>query len=550
MYDWREHKKIIDKFILPQKKKIIYLIIIILLGIIASMAIPYIFGKTIDLIVIKDLQLVLKFILISLFLNIFQSLSSILEEWLGNIISMDCSNNIKETMFSKILDTRYEFLNSYGEGELVSRIENTGDKIVSFYIEFFSSIVMILFSIIISAYIMIRISLKLFIIAIILFPLTYGINYIFKSTIISKQRDYIAKLDAYSDYLIDTISNLTGIKLNNLQKTFKGNYGKKLQDLKNVSMSNLKINITVRSLQDLITIILSSLILFTSARLIILGNLTLGNIVAFSSYMEKLHSSIKKIGDLNLSFNEVIVDLERYKKIMDHDSEKKIDGKKLSKVTSLKFKNVSFKYDDEYILKDFSFEISKPGLYAIVGENGSGKTTIFNLISKLYTDYEGEILINDIEISDIKDEDLRDEVLFIESKPFILRENLNSNITLLEKNKVDEPYLEKITQFLELERIEKYSTKNLKDTLSKGEQQKVQLARMMIGRYSLILLDEVLSGLDQEMKKKVISKIKEKSKNKIIVIVSHDNEIQRGCNEIILIPDKNTLIKNKNIHKS
>lgn len=538
MFDWSEHKKIIDKFILPQKKKIIYLIIVILLGIIASMAIPYVFGKIIDLIVIKDLQLVLKFILISLFLNIFQSLSSILEEWIGNILSIDCSNSIKEAMFAKILDTRYEFLNSYGEGELVSRIENTGDKIVSFYIDLFSSIVMIMFSIIISAYIMIRISLKLFIIAIILLPLTYGINYIFKSTIISKQRDYIAKLDAYSDYLIDTISNLTGIKLNNLQKTFKGNYGKKLQDLKNVSMSNLKINMTVTSLQDLITIILSSLILFISAKLIILGNLTLGNIVAFSSYMEKLHSSIKKIGDLNLSFNEVIVDLERYRKIMDHDNEKKIDGKKLSKVTSLKFKNVSFKYDDEYILKDFSFEISKPGLYGIVGENGSGKTTIFNLISKLYTDYEGEILINDIEISDIKDEDLRDEVLFIESKPFILCENLNSNITLFGKNEIDELFLDKIIRFLELEKIKTHKTKNLEDTLSKGEQQKVQLTRMMIGQHSLILLDEVLSGFDQEMKKKAISKIKEKSKNSILIIISHDYEIQKTCDDIFLMADK------------
>ncbi|HIH1096891.1 TPA: ABC transporter transmembrane domain-containing protein [Streptococcus agalactiae] len=550
MYDWREHKKIIDKFILPQKKKIIFLIIVILLGIIANMAIPYIFGKIIDLIVIKDLQLVSKFILISLSLNIFQSLSSILEEWIGNILSIDCSNSIKEAMFSKILNTRYEFLNSYGEGELVSRIENTGDKIVSFYIDLFSSIVMIMFSIIISAYIMISISLKLFIIAIILLPLTYGINYIFKSTIISKQRDYITKLDSYSDYLVDTISNLTGIKLNNLEKTFKRNYKNKLQDLKNVSVSNLKINMTVTSLQDLITIILSSLILFISVKLIILGNLTLGNIVAFSSYMEKLHTSIKKIGDLNLSFNEVIVDLERYKRVMDHDSEKKTDGKKLSKVTSLKFKNVSFKYDDKYVLKDFSFEISKPGLYAIVGENGSGKTTVFNLISKLYTDYEGEILINGNEISDYKDEDLRNEVLFIESKPFILRDNLTSNITLLEKNNVDNTHLEKIVRFLGLERIKNYSIKNLKDALSKGEQQKIQLARIMLAQQSLILLDEVLYGLDQEMKNKVISKIKEKSKNEIIVIISHDHEIQRVCNEIILMPDKNSLIKNKNIHKS
>ncbi|HFZ7018190.1 ABC transporter ATP-binding protein [Anaerococcus sp.] len=540
MFDWREHKKIIDKFILPQKKKIIYLIIVILLGIIASMAIPYVFGNIIDLIVIKDLQLVLKFIIISLFLNIFQNLSSVLEEWIGNILSIDCSNTIKEAMFSKILDTRYEFLNSYGEGELVSRIENTGDKIVSFYIDLFSSIVMIMFSIIISAYIMIMISLKLFIIAIILLPLTYGINYIFKNTIISKQRDYITKLDAYSDYLIDTISNLTGIKLNNLEKIFKGNYKKKLQDLKNVSISNMKINITVTSLHDLITIILSSLILFISAKLIILGNLSLGNIVAFSSYMEKLHSSIKKIGDLNLSFNEVIVDLERYKKIMDYDSENKVDGKKLSKVTSLKFKNVSFKYDNKYILKNFSFEISKPGLYGIVGENGSGKTTIFNLISKFYTNYEGEILINGNEISDYKDEDLRNEVLFLESKPFILRDNLTSNITLLEKNKVDELYLEKIIQFLELERIEKYSTKNLKDTLSKGEQEKIQLARLLISKKSLILLDEVLSGLDKEMKEKVISKIKERSKNNILIIISHEYEIQRICDEVFLMPDKNT----------
>lgn len=538
MYDWREHKKIIDKFILPQKKKIIFLIIVILLGIIANMAIPYIFGKIIDLIVIKDLKLVSKFILISLSLNIFQSLSSILEEWIGNILSIDCSNSIKEAMFSKILNTRYEFLNSYGEGELVSRIENTGDKIVSFYIDLFSSIVMIMFSIIISAYIMISISLKLFIIAIILLPLTYGINYIFKSTIISKQRDYITKLDSYSDYLVDTISNLTGIKLNNLEKTFKRNYENKLQDLKNVSVSNLKINMTVTSLQDLITIILSSLILFISAKLIILGNLTLGNIVAFSSYMEKLHTSIKKIGDLNLSFNEVIVDLERYKRVMDHDSEKKTDGKKLSKVTSLKFKNVSFKYDDKYVLKDFSFEISKPGLYAIVGENGSGKTTVFNLISKLYTDYEGEILINGNEISDYKDEDLRNEVLFIESKPFILRDNLTSNITLLEKNNVDNTHLEKIIRFLGLERIKNYSIKNLKDALSKGEQQKIQLARIMLAQQSLILLDEVLYGLDQEMKKKAISKIKKRSENTIVIIISHEYKIQRICDGVFLMSKK------------
>lgn len=497
MFDWREHKKIIDKFILPQKKKIIYLIIVILLGIIASMAIPYVFGEIIDLIVIKDLQLVLKFILISLFLNIFQSLSSILEEWIGNILSIDCSNSIKEAMFSKILDTRYEFLNSYGEGELVSRIENTGDKIVSFYIDLFSSIVMIMFSIIISAYIMIRISLKLFIIAIILLPLTYGINYIFKNTIISKQRDYITKLDAYSDYLIDTISNLTGIKLNNLEKIFKGNYKKKLQDLKNVSISNMKINITVTSLHDLITIILSSLILFISARLIILGNLSLGNIVAFSSYMEKLHSSIKKIVDLNLSFNEVIVDLERYKKIMDYDSENKVDGKKLSKVTSLKFKNVSFKYDDKYILKDFSFEISKPGLYAIVGENGSGKTTTIKAVVGIHDFENGSITIDG---HSIKEEPVicKKIMAYIPDNP-----DLYEHLTGFQYINFIADLFEVSTE-IRRERIQRYGdlfemTKHLSGMISSyshGMKQRTAIISALVHSPKLLILDEPFVGLD------------------------------------------------------
>ena len=128
--------------------------------------------------------------------------------------------------------------------------------------------------------------------------------------------------------------------------------------------------------------------------------------------------------------------------------------------------------------------------------------------------------------------------MFIESKPFILRENINSNITLLEKEKIDESNFKKIIQFLELERIEKCSTKNLKDTLSKGEQKKIQLARLLISKRSLILLDEVLSGLDKEMKEKVISKIKERSKNSIIIIISHDPEIIKKCGKTLFILKK------------
>ena len=152
-------------------------------------------------------------------------------------------------------------------------------------------------------------------------------------------------------------------------------------------------------------------------------------------------------------------------------------------------------------------------------------------------------MINGNEISDYKDKDLRNEVLFIESKPFILRDNLTSNITLLEKKKVDDPHLEKIIKNLDLGKVRKLNRSNIKDTLSKGEQQKIQVARLLISKQSLILLDEVLSGLDKEMKEKVISKIKERSRNNILIIISHEYEIQRICDGIFLMPDKNISIK-------
>ena len=157
-------------------------------------------------------------------------------------------------------------------------------------------------------------------------------------------------------------------------------------------------------------------------------------------------------------------------------------------------------------------------------------------------------MINGNEISDYKDKDLRNEVLFIESKPFILRDNLTSNITLLEKKKVDDPHLEKIIKNLDLGKVRKLNRSNIKDTLSKGEQQKIQVARLLISKQSLILLDEVLSGLDKEMKEKVISKIKERSRNNILIIISHEYEIQRICDGIFYCLIK--IFQYKSIHKS
>ncbi len=191
----------------------------------------------------------------------------------------------------------------------------------------------------------------------------------------------------------------------------------------------------------------------------------------------------------------------------------------------ISLKNVSIQYHDEDILKDINIEISKPGLYVIVGPSGSGKSTLLNIIGLMENNFTGEYKFfdEDVKKMNVKKQSLIrfNEMSFIFQSPRLIEnESILTNIKLITKVDDDKKIIEVFDRLnLKVKLNQKVST------LSGGELQRVNLAMSLIKDTPLILADEITSGLDIDNKKLVFNILKELSLTKIIIMVTHDVDL-------------------------
>ncbi len=170
------------------------------------------------------------------------------------------------------------------------------------------------------------------------------------------------------------------------------------------------------------------------------------------------------------------------------------------KINTLELKNVSFKYQDKYILKDINVTFTQGHKYLIVGENGSGKSTLFRLIVNFIDNYEGKILINGRDIREFNDS-IYEEIGIVLQSPFMFNDTLLNNITLYQNYEKDS--IRAVLNSLGLQTfLKKHNLEDIyqdtKDNLSGGEKQKISLARILLEKKGFILLDEATSAIDIE----------------------------------------------------
>lgn len=263
-------------------------------------------------------------------------------------------------------------------------------------------------------------------------------------------------------------------------------------------------------------------------------SLLIGDIMAYIDGIEKIKTSSQGI----FYSIESIVEQSLYLDILFNFFEIKgetNEGKiKISDIESIEFINVSYKYnDDRYALKNINFKLSNNENIAIVGENGSGKTTLIKLILGLYKNYEGEILINDINLKKIDIIDYRKKVSCIFQDYVKYEMSIRENIGFGDVNKMyDDDYITEQVDKVQLNSVIKnnqYLDMNLgswfgKVELSGGEWQRVAVARMFMKDAKLVVLDEPDSSLDIKKQNELIKIYKKEMENKISIYVSHKIE--------------------------
>lgn len=530
-----------------EKKKFCVLSILIIIGIIASSITPYLFGSLIDSIVAADITKLKRYIVLFLGFNMLSILIELFESEIGNDISVRVSCEIKQELLAKILFLKAKEQDKYSAGEWMNRLEGDADSIVSYYIDLLSSVIMIVINIVISIVFLINISPLLTAVAIVLLPFSYLINYIFRNKIrFLKKMQKEVEDENYS--LINCIlNNFKNIKVWQIEDSFINKYGSIKQKQIKAQKNSFHLSLGISLLQKVNNQIFQIIILIVSAMLIFCGNLSIGGMVSFNTYLEKLFSAISKFLGLNLDKQNIKISLERIEEIDKKEKEFIYQEENVMCINKLAFNHVSFGYFSRKVLSDISFSICKPGIYSFVGKNGAGKTTLLKLLSKLYEVESGSITVNDKNIDSISTSTLRNSITFMMKEPLIISGSLWENLIVGAKEENKEADIINICKKVQLtslvEKLGGYQSTINSDALSSGEKQKIGLVRVLLRKSSVIMLDEVTSDLDGNIENIVISLLKELAKSAIIINVCHRKKLVETSTNIFVIEENRGIVE-------
>lgn len=274
---------------------------------------------------------------------------------------------------------------------------------------------------------------------------------------------------------------------------------------------------------------------------VIEGSMTIGTLTAFMAYVGLFFSPIQQISSLWTNYKSSQASYDRLSEIT--NLKKEISNKKPLVITNgeIHFDNVCFSYNDRIILKDFN-AVFLQGMNYLVGDNGTGKTTILNLISCLYVPDRGEIIIDGQKLSQTNIGSLRKCIAIVFSDSIIFDGTIFENILIGNFSATKNDVIDAAKKAGLHEFVMKLSKQYNSDvgesglSLSSGEKQKIALARVILSDSPIIIFDEFTRSIDAESKKAIYSVIRQ-LKNKTIIIITHDTRDIEPDGKIISLGD-------------
>lgn len=476
-----------------------------------------------------------------------------LAQWIGNNILYD----IRDRLFDHIQRLSLRFYSQTKTGEIISRVVHDVEQTKTFVITGLMNIWIDMITILIAIIIMLTMNVWLTLVAIMLFPL-YGFSVkFFYGKLRRLTRDRSQALAEVQGHLHERVQGMPVTRSFALEDYEQGQFDDRNANFLDKAIQHTSWNAKTFAVVNTITDLAPLLVIAFAGYQVISGTLTIGTMVAFVGYMERVYSPLRRLINSSTVLTQSIASIDRVFEFLDEKYDI-VDGKNAKELKNVhgdvNLDNVSFKYSDEepLVLENVSLDVKKGETIAFVGMSGGGKSTLISLIPRFYDVTDGSIKIDGTDIRDVKARSLRDKIGMVLQDNILFSESIAMNIRMGNPDATDEDVIEAAKSANAHEFI-----KNLSDgyqtmvgergvKLSGGQKQRVAIARVFLKNPPLLILDEATSALDLESEHLIQEALEKLASDRTTFIVAHRLSTITHADRIVLI--ENGEIKEEGRH--
>jgi len=463
-------------------------------------------------------------------------------QWTASKVLYD----IRDKLFTHLQRLSFRYYSNTRAGEVISRVINDVEQTKTFVITGLMNLWLDIATILIAAAIMFTMDVQLTLVSLILFPFyAFSVKYFFGNLrkLTRKRSQALAEVQSYLHERVAGISVIKSFAIEDYEQTQFDRQNKNflMKALEHTSW-NAKAFAAVNTITDIAPLI----VIGFSGYQVIQGNLSIGEMVAFIAYIDRLYNPLRRLVNSSTTLTQAIASMDRVFEFMDekYDIQDSADAVELDKVHGdISFRNVSFAYEEESetVLKNLNIDVKKGETIALVGMSGGGKSSFVSLIPRFFDVTEGEILLDGKDIRSFKVRSLRDKIGMVSQDNILFSESVKSNILLGKPEASDEEVIEAAKAANAHEFImnlsDGYDTKvgERGVKLSGGQKQRIAIARVFLKNPPILILDEATSALDLESEHLIQEAIEKLAKDRTTFIVAHRLSTITHADRIVLL---------------